>query len=387
MYCAVVIVNIMPVTISKPKYVQLAEQLRERIHNGELKVGDRLPSYAEMYRDHGATTATMKRVCDLLEQENLIERRSGSGLYVAEPHRAMTGNIGFIGGAHYNNPKLPFNQHLMSAMQRQVIAEGRHLLYLGSDKDWDASACDKVDGIIICNIEDTASVLRQLPPHLPRVSVLTIVDGITSVGVDDYRGAQMAVRYLLEQGHRRIACLMEKYPSDSRRRFSGYRDALIEAGIDAHSAWIRLTETLDAKKVKRFAAYPYREWGEEQMGQWLRKGWDKTGCTAILVQNEMAAIGVMRTLQKEGIQVPQDVSIITFDGTELCDLVSPRLTAVALPLEQIGVRAVEILSRQFAGEQISEQAFLLPLSLRAGESATSVSPVSKPASKVLLGCG
>lgn len=377
----------MIVTAEKPKYVQLADHLRELIHSGKLKTGDRLPSYAEMYRRFGATTATVQRVCSLLEQEQLIERRSGSGVYVAEPRRGLTGNIGFIGGANYQAPKLPFYQHLMDAMQQSIVGAQRHLLYLGTDKDWDAAACGKVDGVIICNIEDTESILCQLPPHLPRISVLTIVDGVTSVGVDDYRGAQIAMRYLLSQGHRRIACLMEKHPSESRHRFNGYRDALIEAGIEADSAWIRLAESVDVKKMKRISPQPYREWAHQQMAEWLRDGWDETGCTAILVQNEVAAIGVMQILQKEGIKVPEQVSVMGFDGTELCDLVSPHLSAVALPLAEIGAKAIEILNRQIAGERFSPQAIMLPLSLRLGESVASIQPVSEPVPNVLLECG
>lgn len=374
----------MTTTAEKPKYIKLADHLRERIHGGDLKIGDRLPSYAEMYREFGATTATVQRVCNLLEQENLIERRSGSGLYVAEPKRELTGNIGFIGGVNYKSPKLPFNQILMEAMQQSAVAGQRHLLYLGTDQDWDVEACGKVDGVVFCNIEDTQSIQRKLPLHLPRVSVLTIVDGVMSVGVDDYRGAQMAVRYLLERGHRRIACLMEKQPSEARRRYGGYRDALIEAGIEIDSHWVRLTESLDTKKRTQFTTQPYREWAQQQMQEWLRNGWNATGCTAILVQNEVAAIGVMQVLRKEGISVPEQVSVMGFDGTELCDFVSPHLSAVALPLADIGVKAIEILNRQIAGEQFSEQAVMLPLSLRQGESVASVEPVSEPAVKVLL---
>ena len=375
----------MTTTASQPRYAQLAQQLREMISSGQLKVGDRLPSYNEMYRLFGAAPATVQRVCDILEKEHLIERRSGSGVYVAPPpRRERTGNIGFIGGVSYNAPDLPFYQLLMSGVQQAVRSQGDHLLYLGTDRDWNGDACDKVDGIVLCNIENAETIVRQLPPHLPCVSILTIVEGVVSVGIDDYRGAQLAVRYLMEQGHRRIACLMEKSPSESRRRFNGYRDALLDAGIELEDTWVRLADAEDMDELRQISSQPYRDWGWQQMSRWLQEGWEQTGCTALLVQNEVAAIGAMQVLQKENIEVPGQVSVVGFDGTQLCDLSSPRLCAVELPLLEIGLQAVELLGQQIEGAAPSGQAVMLPLSMRPGESVSQNVESGGVAEKILV---
>lgn len=377
----------MSTATQKPRYAQLAQQLREMICSGELKVGDRLPSYNEMYRLFGAAPATVQRVCDILEKEQLIERRSGSGVYVAPPpQKPRTGNIGFIGGANYNSPNLPFYQLLMGGVQQAVRTQQTHLLYLGTDRDWDVEACDKVDGVVLCNIEDAGAIVRQLPPHLPCVSILTIIEGVVSVGIDDYRGAQLAVRYLLEQGHQRIACLMEKSPSESRRRFNGYRDALLEAGIEPELSWMRLADATEIEELRKVSPQPYREWAARQMSQWLQEGWEEAGCTALLVQNEVAAIGAMQVLQKEGIEVPGQVSVVGFDGTQLCDLASPSLCAVELPLMEIGVKAVELLSQQIEGEAATGQAVMLPLGIRPGESVSQKVESGGVAEKILVEC-
>jgi len=126
-------------------------------------------------------------------------------------------------------------------------------------------------------------------------------------------------------------------------------------------------------------AQPYRDWAQKHMREWLRNDWHDSGCTAILVQNEVAAIGVMQILQEEGIKVPQDVSVMGIDGTELCDLVTPRLTAVALPLEQIGIRAMDVLNRQIAGEDLAAESIMLPVSLLPGESVARPATISSAA--------
>lgn len=346
------------------KYRLLAARLREQIARRELQPGDRLPTFAELRTQHGVTLSTVERVYGLLEDEGLIERRHGSGTYVAERRNPLTGNIGFVGGTFVNPHESSFKAHVMQGVQQAADAAGQHLLYLGTDYSLNVRAFSKVDGVLICNIEDARPVLRELPPELPRVALLNINDGITSVVADDYRGGKMAVEHLVSLGHRRIACLMEKMPSLPRRRFAGYSDGLLEAGIEADSHWIRLTKsTQNSDKVQ-----PYLEWGRREMGLWLEEGFGELHCTAIFVQNEMAAIGVMQILQQEGWKVPQDISVMGFDGTELCNYAVPRLCAVEVPLVQIGAQAVEILNLQIAGAQPEPQTITLPVSLRKGDS-------------------
>jgi DNA-binding LacI/PurR family transcriptional regulator len=354
----------MPPLEEKPKYHQLADHLRERIQSGALKVGARLPSYTELYDELGVSTATIQRACDVLDQENLIERRQGSGVYVAAPRRAQTGNIGVIGSAGFQSQDSPFYARLMNAVHQAASLAEQHVLYLGPETLWDAGAEEKVDGVLICGVEENVSMLDQLPPELPRISVFTSLAGMASVGVDEYRGAQMAVRHLLDLGHRRIACLMEREAWQARRRFAGYCDALMESGIPTTSQWQRVVGAVG----HRNAAQPYLNWSHKHMSEWLLDGWRETGCTAIMAQNDVAAIGIMQVLQKEGIRVPQDVSVIGFDGTEICDLVSPSLASIVVPLAQIGARAVELLNRQIAGEDNSSETILLPLQLRHGKS-------------------
>lgn len=351
-------------TNTQAKYLKLASQLRERIRSKELKAGDRLPTFAEMREKFGVTLNTVERTYSFLEQEGLIERQQGRGTFVKERQKVLTGNIGFVGGAILKPQELPFDMHLMKGVQEAVVATRQHLLYLGSSHSLDLEACSKVDGILSCNIEGSRSLLQDVPDSLPRVSLLIVNEDITSVVADDYRGGKMAVEYLVSLGHQRIAVLMEELPTLARRRFSGYNDALLEAGIKADRGWARLTEKL----VMNENTQPYLEWGRRQMRQWLAEGFQELNCTALFVQNEMAAIGAMQVLQQEGWKVPDDISVMGFDGTELCDFAMPRLCAMQLPLAQIGARGVEILNQQIVGETSEPQVITLPVKLREGDS-------------------
>lgn len=351
-------------TFTQSKYRTLAEQLRQQIERGKLQPGDRLPSFVELRARYGATPTTANQVYGLLEQEGLIERRQGSGTFVIDRKRTLTGNIGFAGSAFSNSQRSPFYTRLMSGVQQVVEAAQQHLLYLGTEYSLNVDVFCKVDGVLICNIENPRPVLQSLPDGLPRVALLNINEGVTSVVADDHGGSKMAVKHLASLGHQRIACLMEKTPSLSRRRFAGYSDGLLEAGIEANPAWARLTQKVAMGEDRE----PYLEWARREMRLWLDEDFGKLNCTAIFVQNEMAAIGVMQILQQDGWKVPGDISVMGFDGTELCDYAMPCLTAMELPLVQIGAKAVEILNRQIAGVAPEIQTITLPVNLREGDS-------------------
>jgi len=355
-------------TTEQPKYRRLADMLRSQIKLGELKVGDRLPSFAEMYRDHGATKTTLRRVYELLEKENLIERRGGSGVYVAERKSTFTGNIGLVGTMDLCFQQSNYYKDLLQGIENFAAQHGQLVVFLRDYFNTDMSLCEKVDGVLMCNIEYQQHRLKHLPSNLPRVSMFTREENVANVVADDYNGARAAVQYLVELGHRRIAFLAEKPLSIPRQRFAGYQQALGDAGIAINPHWARLTGVVNVGENPP----SYLEWGRATMRNWLREDWRKMGCTAILVQNDAAAIGVMQALSEAKIDVPGQVSVMGFDGTELCDHVFPHLCSMKVPLEGIGYKAAQILHGQIQRGQQDIQTIMLPTSLRAGDSVALV---------------
>lgn len=354
----------MPPTFQKPKYRHIADTLRSQMQSGELKVGDRLPSFVQMHRDHGATETTMRRVYELLEKDNLIERRIGSGVYVAERKSTFTGNIGIVGTMDLCFQQSNYYKDLLQGIENFAAQYGQLVVFLRDYFNTDMSLCEKVDGILMCNVEYQQHRLKHLPHHLPRVSMFTREEKVANVIADDHGGARLAVQHLVRLGHKRIACLMEKSLFIPRQRFAGYQEALSEAGINLNPAWARLTGVVNVGK----SPLSYLEWGRATMQQWLREDWADLDCTAILVQNDTAAIGVMQALHEAKIGVPEQVSVIGFDGTELCDHVTPKLCSMAVPLAEIGYKAAKVLYEQVHQGQQEEQTIMLPMRLRDGNS-------------------
>ncbi len=354
---------------AEPRYIAIASELRERIAVGLLQPGDRLPSFSEMYSQHGSTVATVERVYGVLEREGLVERRQGIGTFVTAPRRVLTDNIGFLGNAVSKSQRMVYYAHLMSGVQTALDGHGKHLLSLDFRENLGTDAMTKVDGLLLCNLGSAEQIIHQLPPEMPRISMITTAVGVTSVVADEYGGAKLAIEHLLALGHQRIACLLEQEPPQPRLRMAAYNDTLLKAGISPDPRWICHTQA-DVSLVPTEIRQTYQEWGYLSMKSWLESNWAETGCTAIFVQNDTAAVGVLQALQEANIKVPSQFSVIGFDGTEVCDYSNPRLTAVEVPLAKIGAKAVELLLKQIetGGQAQDAHVVVLPTRIKGGES-------------------
>lgn len=342
----------------RPHYRVILDELRSQIEGGTMSPGARLPSFTEMRVQRGASQATMERVYSVLEQDGLIIRERGRGTFVSyQNNRNLTGFIGFIGREFSYRDQFRHSAELVEGIEEVLHREGWRVALL---KDDSPIGWDKVDGVLISG-GDIQWIGRNLPAGLPRVSVWRLAEGMLSVVADDYGGARQAVQHLLDLGHRRIGLLLQARIMPLRLRLAGYQDALHDAGIEADASWVYDPDL-------QMPPGGYRDWARLAMQQWLRAGWKELGLTAVFVQNDVAAMGVIEALQEEGLSVPDDISIISFDGTDVCDYFNPRITAIQVPLRQIGIDATEALMRQVKGIETREATLMLPTKLKPGGS-------------------
>ena len=158
-----------------------------------------------------------------------------------------------------------------------------------------------------------------------------VAENISSVKIDNELGARKAVLHLVERGHRRIAHLCgPAKDTNAIERLRGFQDAALEAGLDWDPSLL-------------------------YYGDWKRdSGWWAAGellqlehrPTAVFCANDHMAIGVMQRLQEAGLKIPDDLSIVGFDDTELCQVVVPRLTTVRQPVDLMGALGAQAVLRQ-----------------------------------------
>ncbi|MBV9713582.1 MAG: LacI family DNA-binding transcriptional regulator [Ktedonobacteraceae bacterium] len=173
------------------------------------------------------------------------------------------------------------------------------------------------------------------------------------VAVDDRQGAFLAVEHLLQCGHRMIGYLgTDSRPRSNRHRFEGYQHALAQAGISALSTWVAIApDASDEEDVV--------------IGQTLLPRLLSEGITAVFCYNDVLAIGALLACRKQGIAVPQQLSIVGFDDITMADYGTPPLTTVHQPRVRLGRGATEMLLN-LLGEGTVENAILTPtLTIRA----------------------
>jgi LacI family transcriptional regulator len=198
----------------------------------------------------------------------------------------------------------------------------------------------RIDGLLVGMATSETPRAGELGTTIPTLLVnRREACGVPSVTVDDEAGAALATRYLAELGHERIAHVAGPQNADTaRRRLAGYRAALAAAGIRARAEWIAETSFDEAG-------------GFEAASALLAA---RRRPTALFVANVRAALGAIAAVGREGLRVPQDVSIVGFHDAPFAAYLSPPLTTVRMPLEEMGRQAVESLLALLAGEEVED---------------------------------
>lgn len=341
-----------------PRYLTLTEDMRRLVRSGQLKPGDRLPSISELRASYGICKSTIERAHLLLEQEGIIVREHGRGTFVSSPdaRRASntTGVIGVYGlleqwaaGSSYWGLILEGAREALQPHQTDILLFAPHAQGVQA----------KAAGALI-NGDYNRPQQQWIDDKWPCVSLLNLHSkDVSSVVADVTTGAREATEYLLKLGHERIAYLHNSNDV-SKRNLTGYRQAM-QAARKSNPEWVR---SFRGPEVQFYEA------GVEAMESWLRDGFWKLGCTAIVAHNDGVAAGAIDALIEAGISVPADVSIVGFDGADVCRYTRPRLTTVELPLRQIGQRGAELLLDQIEHGVGEIQHITLPTRLRVRES-------------------
>lgn len=152
----------------------------------------------------------------------------------------------------------------------------------------------------------------------------------------DHRAiGERAAEYLFEMGHREVLNVMCLRRYTMELRLSGIRDAW-----QSHN--LKFNDLRDLLVVPSFSA---RE-TEELVNAWLIERQGKDLPTAFLVGGDFMAAGTISALQKHGLRVPQDVSVMSIDGFNLAAIQDVPLTAVHVPRDELGTEAVYMLQQR-----------------------------------------
>ena len=227
----------------------------------------------------------------------------------------------------------------------QLIREKKPLgiLFLGGNKEPFLADFDKIKLPCVLVTNDAS----QFP--FPNLS---------SVSSDDKLAGKMAIEHLISLGHRKIAIIAgdHTYSDIGRLRYEGAMEAFREHGI-------AFDPETDCETVR----YSCQD-GYDAAQRLLQRDRD---FTAIFAMSDVMAVGAIRGLRDEGKHVPEDVSVVGFDGVELGEFFIPRLASISQNVEALADRSFRMLLENIE-ENTAAHYEILPVSLLDRESAQSI---------------
>ncbi len=220
-----------------------------------------------------------------------------------------------------------------------------------------------VEGIVLCPVGRSAEHLAAFQNgDMPIVLADRYFPGVQLPYVvsDNAKGAREAVDYLIENGHRRVVCLQGmRGVSPNEDRLRGYREAFAERQIPVDETLIvgdsfseengYVTTKLLLKADRQF--------------------------TAVFSFSNMISLGVLRALDEEGLRVPYDVSLVSFDDHPYLAYLSSPMTAVVQRTNEMGKIAVKMLFDRIRSKENTpiQGGILLPASLVIRQSVSNLS--------------
>lgn len=203
-----------------------------------------------------------------------------------------------------------------------------------------------VDGVILTKSifedpDDTFACMQAVQEMRIPVMLTDRVPKEYSAGavlLNDYLGGLLAVRHLVDMGHRQIGCITgQMHYENCKDRLRGYRDALEEAGIPYDSSLV-FYGNLEVDSGMR--ALPYL------LGKKV---------TAIFAFNDMTAYGVYKQARNYNLRIPDGISVVGFDDLVFSDLIDPPLTTLEYPIEQMAEAVVKRMLTKINNEPICEE--------------------------------
>lgn len=310
-----------------------------RVVNGESNVSER----------------TKRRVQEVIDQHSYVQNINARNL-----RTNRTRAIGFL----ISNFSNPFFIDVYTGLEPVCRKKGYSIIIGNTNEDTaqEKEAIDlflryRVDGIVASFVAPEAATLRKVASfdtHILQLDRTLRQFASDAVSIDNAAGARQQVEHLARLGHRRIAVVRgTSFDSNGEERMQGFLEGMAACGLEARREYIVSGDFL------------------EENAHSAAIGLMHLPCppTAIVAHNNLMCIGVYKALADMGLSIPDDVSLMGFDGFALSDYLSPSITLVDRPILEMGEMAAKMIIERIEGEyEGAPRNVVFPVKLRMGGS-------------------
>jgi LacI family transcriptional regulator len=308
---------------------------------------------ADIARKAGVSVMTVSRVINQKEDVSPATRRRVQQIVDRMHYRPsgiarslvtrQSGAIGLV----IPDVSNPFFADVALGAEHVAGAEGYNIYLCNTEEDPQRELTvaysleeKRVDGIVLFSRLE-AKRLNSIVERHPAVVLINrqIPKGekarsVGAVRLDDVLGGRLAIRHLLQRGHRAIGFLAGPPASRSGNdREKGYRRTMEKAGVPFQESWI--------------APCPPTVVGGQAAARQLLN--DRPELTAIFCYNDLVAVGALQACAEMGRNIPHDTAVCGYDDIPLAALVTPSLTTCRAPRYELGAQAMRLLLDQIRG--------------------------------------
>ncbi len=354
---------------AEPKYIQVANIIRQNILDGTWHEGDAIPPEKTLCSRFNIARGTMRQALQLLESEGYLVREQGRGTFIrlVEQRNNNTKNrhlafvVPYIRDSSVSTILLGFQQVAEQAGFSVVFN------HVNNDLQQQQDVVHKlvqqgVMGIALYPVdsESLTGIDKLVNASYPIVLVDRYLKHFSTDYVisDHFGGALRGVHYLINQGHTQVGFVTWLSPAISMdHRLLGYHQAMRERGIP-----------IDENLICRVEGYPTVN--RAPLVNYLRS---ENRPTAVFAANDQIAIAIYRAAATVGLRIPENLSVMGFDDLDMSVHLDPPLTTIAQQFTELGRQAAEVLLSRIRGEVRPPQQITIAPELVIRESITSLS--------------
>jgi len=299
--------------------------------------------------------ATKKRVEEAVAAANYRPNLLAQGLR-AKSARSIGLLVPEIAHPSYNM--------VIKYIEESAFRRGLNLVLFNTHNDYkeEAVAVDlllrqRINGIIFSRVSDEsqiANIRETTDTPVVIIDRVLLDEKIPSVILNNYRAGVLAAEHLLKRGCRRLACITGNYKIGlCRDRYRGFKETIEKHGIACED-------------FLRFEGNFNYDTGVRAVEYFIEKGFEFDG---VWGQNDSIATGVISTLLRKGLRVPEDVSVIGMDDVLFARMYYPSITTIAQPYQQMCEKALEFIDLLSNEKTVSNYQIVLEPSLVIRESA------------------
>ncbi len=328
------------------KYQKVIDWITENIDAGTLKPGEKIPSENELCIRFDLSRQTIRHAIAKMSEDGLLESRRGSGTYVAD-QRAEEGerNVIAVVTTYLDDYIFPSTirgientlsdkgYSMQLSFTNNTVGKERQILQdLLGRSDVAGLIMEPVKSALPNPNNNLYMLLRDRGIKILFINSFYPELGFPHVSLDDAGSAYKAVRALIDAGHTNIGCVLKLDDGQGRERYRGYMKAITEAGLSFSYDHVNWIDTIDIIKGKSSLSKV-----KERLAS----------CTAVFCYNDQVAALLIEMLSDDGIKVPEDISVIGMDDSDLARNGTGGVTISSIPhpKERLGEKAAQNIIR------------------------------------------